>query len=538
MRNRVLFVFCLGGAFISSYLLWSYVSPDMPLACIGAGCDVVRASRYAHFLGLPVPLYGLAMFLVLAVGSFGCGVARGPRRRIFARFLALLSGAGFLTFCYLTTIEAFVLHAWCMWCVFATILGTTIFVLALLDQKTPEPPRQPAKKEAKVLVGILAGALAAGVPGLYALVRAAQRSAARAIELATPVETGARLETLLVRPDSRRWGGGASRVTIVEFSDLQCSACRTAQETARRVRSVYGDQVQFVFRHFPLVTIHAFAWKAAEAGECAGEQGKFWEAIDYFFDHQEDLSVRALERYAGAIGLDTAKFQDCLDSSRMSTRVGRDLEDARVLGLRVAPTFVIEGRVIPGAIPFPRMAALLDQALAARASVQRPTASETGTSQPQLSTSARSGNASLPTETPAFGSRPLGMGEVQGEETSCSEEAATQPEAAGVLLDEAHQAFLSGDVLFVDVREPDAYRAGHIRGARSLPLSQLERRLSELPRDHRVILYDDDPGGGDPCGASRTASRLLLARGYSAALVRVYREGFTRWRQAGYPATP
>ncbi|HEY4683894.1 MAG TPA: rhodanese-like domain-containing protein, partial [Candidatus Acidoferrales bacterium] len=110
-----------------------------------------------------------------------------------------------------------------------------------------------------------------------------------------------------------------------------------------------------------------------------------------------------------------------------------------------------------------------------------------------------------------------------------------QPEAPAIRLEEAYRAFLGGEVLFVDVREPDAFRAGHIRGARNIPLGQVERRLNDLPRDQRIVLYDDDPGGGDACAASRSASRLFLSRGYSPSLVRVYRDGFTRWREAGYP---
>ena len=540
MRNRLLFTLCLGGAFASGYLAWSYASPEHPLACIGSGCDAVRASRYAQFLGLPLPLYGLAMFLVLALLSFGKGIATAPWARIFSRVIVLLSGAGFLAFSYLTAIEAFVLHAWCFWCVLAAVLGTGVFLLALLDQKTAVAVPGHARREARVLAAILAGFVAASAPGFYALTRAARQGSAAARGPALTLELTEEARAILIRPDSHRRGNSASGVTVVEFGDLQCSACRVAQESVRETRALYGDQVEFVFRHFPLPAIHAFAWKAAEASECAAEQGKFWEAVDYFFDHQNDLSPPALKRYAGAIGLDASRFEKCLDSGTMSARVARDLEDARALGLKLAPTFVIQGQVIGGAIPFARMRDLLDRALAARASAEPRPAGTAETTGPQPFYSALPGNASrsLGTEAPAFGSRPPGFGNLEKEEASCSEEAASQPEAPAIRLEEAYRAFLGGEVLFVDVREPDAFRAGHIRGSRNIPLGQVERRLNDLPRDQRIVLYDDDPGGGDACAASRSASRLFLSRGYSPSLVRVYRDGFTRWREAGYPTGP
>ncbi len=536
MRNRLLFALCLAGTFVSGYLEWSYASPEHPLACIGSGCDVVRASPYAHFLGLPLPLYGLAMFLTLALASFGKGIASAPWARVSSRFLAILSGAGFLAFCYLTAIEAFVLHAWCMWCVLAAILGTGIFVLALLDQKRPAAAPARAGHEARVLTAILASFVAVGIPGFYALTRTARHSST--LGQSPAAVTTEQAKALLIRPDSHRQGNSASGVTVVEFADLQCPACGSAQKNVRQIRALYGDQVEFVFRHFPLTSIHAFAWKAAEASECAAEQGKFWEAVDYFYDHQNDLSLATLKRYAGALGLDTGRFNKCLESGAMSARVARDLEDARALGLRLAPTFVIQGQVIGGAISFSRMRELLDQAFAARASAEHPVASVVETTSPRPSPAALPGNASLPPEAPAFGSGPSGFGNLEKEEASCSEEAAAQPEAPAISLEETHHSSLGGEVLFVDVRETDAYRAGHIRGARNIPLGQVERRVNELPRGHKIVLYDDDPGGGDACAASRSASRSLLANGYSSSLVRVYRDGFTRWRKAGYPTAP
>jgi protein-disulfide isomerase len=107
-----------------------------------------------------------------------------------------------------------------------------------------------------------------------------------------------------------------------------------------------------VYRDFPLTSIHQYAQKAAEASECADDQGKFWEYHDLVFANQGALDVDSMKGYAEQLGLDTATFNDCLDNGEQSSEVEKDSQDAQASGASGTPAFFINGQLVPGAIPF------------------------------------------------------------------------------------------------------------------------------------------------------------------------------------------
>ncbi len=153
-------------------------------------------------------------------------------------------------------------------------------------------------------------------------------------------------------------------VTIVEFSDFQCPYCRKFyQETLPLIEERYisTGKVRMVYRDFPL-GFHEYAQKAAEAGECADEQGKFWEYHDRLFQ-TDDLSVDNLKKIAADIGLDAQQFNSCLDSGKYASEVQKDVSDGRKLGVSGTPTFFINGKKIVGAQPFSVFEREIEQAL-------------------------------------------------------------------------------------------------------------------------------------------------------------------------------
>jgi predicted DsbA family dithiol-disulfide isomerase len=163
-------------------------------------------------------------------------------------------------------------------------------------------------------------------------------------------------------------GGGAIRgprdaaVTIVEFSDFQCPYCSRAKPTLDRVRDTYGDRVRLVFRDFPL-PIHPLAPKAAEAGACAKDQGKFWEMHDRLFDQQQKLAVADLKQHAKELGLDAAAFDECLDSGRHAADVQKDAAEGARYGVTGTPAFFVNGRPLVGAQPYEGFAQVIDDEL-------------------------------------------------------------------------------------------------------------------------------------------------------------------------------
>ena len=154
-------------------------------------------------------------------------------------------------------------------------------------------------------------------------------------------------------------GSASAPVTIVEFSDFQCPYCKRVLPTLEQVEQKYGDQVRIVYRHYPL-SIHADAQKAAEAANCAGDQGKFWEMHDILFEEQQKLSVVDLKDKATRLGLDAAKFGECLDSNQHAASVQNDMRDAVAAGVDGTPAFFINGRFLSGAQPFENIAAIID----------------------------------------------------------------------------------------------------------------------------------------------------------------------------------
>jgi protein-disulfide isomerase len=144
---------------------------------------------------------------------------------------------------------------------------------------------------------------------------------------------------------------GTGDILVEEFSDFQCPACGAAYpELKRFFEGNASDRVKFVYKHFPLTQIHPQAYKAAEAAECADEQGKFWEYHDKLFENQRSLLRSNLITFAEQIGLDKDKFTSCLDSGRMSGRVQAGIDEGNSRGVRSTPTFFINGQKYEGVL--------------------------------------------------------------------------------------------------------------------------------------------------------------------------------------------
>jgi len=168
-------------------------------------------------------------------------------------------------------------------------------------------------------------------------------------------------------------GQAGAKVTIIEFGDYQCPSCRMFwREVEPRLKKDYIDtgKAKLVYRDFPIVQIHPDAPMAAMAADCAVDQGKYWQMHDKIFREQdkgEDSLVRFkaadLKKWAKAIGLDTAAFDECLDSARYRDEVAKDKADGDSVGIQGTPTFFVNGRVIGGAQPYPVFKKMIDEEL-------------------------------------------------------------------------------------------------------------------------------------------------------------------------------
>ena len=161
-------------------------------------------------------------------------------------------------------------------------------------------------------------------------------------------------------------GPASAPVEIVEFSDFQCPYCSRVNPTLDRLRQTFGDDIKIVFRDFPLTSIHPQAFQAAEAAECAREQGKFWEFHDRLFANQRALALDDLKRHAGDLGLDMAAFGACVEGGQAKARVDADLEAGQALGISSTPAIFINGRHVAGAQPYEVFEAIIKDELARR----------------------------------------------------------------------------------------------------------------------------------------------------------------------------
>jgi len=146
-------------------------------------------------------------------------------------------------------------------------------------------------------------------------------------------------------------GKSNAKVTLVEFSDYQCPFCKRVRPTIWRLMDEYKDQVQYVFMDFPL-SFHRQAQKAHEAALCANEQDKYFEYNKKIFNDQKNLEVSDLKKYAKELGLDTKKFDKCLDDGKLADTVRSNVAKGVEAGVSGTPAFFINGIMLSGAQPY------------------------------------------------------------------------------------------------------------------------------------------------------------------------------------------
>lgn len=200
---------------------------------------------------------------------------------------------------------------------------------------------------------VLAGILVAGAIVYSNGIKNAVNSGAAQVQEAK--KANANLEILEIKDTDHILGNPNAKVSVIEYSDFQCPFCgRMFSETLPKLKEnfVKTGKVKFIYRHFPLSSIHQYAQKAAEASECASEQGKFWEYHDMIFERQNSLSADNLKAWAKGLGLDSNRFDSCLDSDKYAAIIEADLNEGSALGVNGTPATFVNGKLISGALPY------------------------------------------------------------------------------------------------------------------------------------------------------------------------------------------
>lgn len=140
-------------------------------------------------------------------------------------------------------------------------------------------------------------------------------------------------------------GSHSAAVTVVEYGDFECPSCGQAYPAVKILLKHFGEQVRFVFRHFPQREVHPHAELAAEAAEVAGAQQKFWAMHDLLFENQRQLKPASLRKYAAAAGLELERYDFEMGDHVYLQRVQEHLAGGNRSGVRATPTFFVNGTV-------------------------------------------------------------------------------------------------------------------------------------------------------------------------------------------------
>lgn len=178
-------------------------------------------------------------------------------------------------------------------------------------------------------------------------------------------------DRLLVREDSPKTATQSAKVTLVEFGDYQCPACKLSHPQTKQIVEEYSNKepgtFNFVFRHFPLPQ-HKNGVIGSRAAESAGLQGKYWQMHNKLYEDQErwgesDNPMETFNEYAKELGLDINKFQQDINSDQFNTKISRDQNDGRALGVNSTPTYFINGEKLVGVPSYEALKSKIEAAL-------------------------------------------------------------------------------------------------------------------------------------------------------------------------------
>jgi protein-disulfide isomerase len=158
-------------------------------------------------------------------------------------------------------------------------------------------------------------------------------------------------------------GNPDAPVKIIEYNDFACVKCREWQKSGIREKILekYANQVVFIWRDFPNTS--SFTRRAAEAAQCANDQGKFWQYHDYLYENAQGFMDEKLIEYAGKLGLDVKKFDSCFIGGELRGKVLRSRETGYLEMVRTTPTLIINGRMLVGPASFEGLSRVIDEAL-------------------------------------------------------------------------------------------------------------------------------------------------------------------------------
>lgn len=347
-----------------------HVDPNFSSFCAineTINCDTVANSSWSMLWGVPISVWGLLTYALLALAHV---LALASRRRTptWPWGLLLLAGAGAVGYAaFLAFVSHFLIKAFCILCMGLYVINLALLAVAAAAYlQLGQSARALMSANLRTLRAGWIWLLALAVVGLalvVALITIYPRFYAAAISAAdTPALDGSRrvyTEFISCPTDCPAEGSETPRVTIVEYTDFQCPFCRSSHEVLARAIQRHGEAIKVVQRHFPLdhacnpvvrQPFHRQACAAAMASVCAHEQDRFREFTALLWAQRGGQSDAQRLGLAAQAGLDVEAFRACLASERPMEAVMRDITSGMRLEIRGTPAFLINGRLLVGAL--------------------------------------------------------------------------------------------------------------------------------------------------------------------------------------------
>jgi len=323
---------------VTAALLIDYLRP-LPAFCdMGSGCSQVRLSRYSAILGIPLPVIGLAGFVLwMSVSLLSTTWAR-----VLTGLLAVVAG---LSGVLLLLTQALVIKVFCKLCVTVDIATIVAAAGALLTNPLEENTSAPSPRWLWPTATVISLVL----PGVWAMVQPSP-----------PVP----------REIASLWVPG--KINVVEFADFQCPFCRKLHPLMSELLGEYEGRVHFVRLNMPL-TSHSQSRTAARAYCCAEEQDKGPAMADALFQ-SETLTPEACEKLAASLGLSLPDYRACVASSSTDARIDDEIGRVKSAGLAGLPTVWIGDQVLVGLQPIDKLRDAFAEAARGKAPTRLPTA--------------------------------------------------------------------------------------------------------------------------------------------------------------------
>jgi protein-disulfide isomerase len=332
-------------------------------------CDDVARSPYSTFFGIPLGIWGLGFFLAQIVLVLS-GIFRPQSSKESLHGLVGLTVIGAVASLALIFISTFLVGKFCLNCIgiyivcFAQIGVLLAYRSVLPTGFTLKSLANGGVNAALVVALVVVGFNFTKDWWMKPPSAAGQNSTAgsqlgqSSLALApNALDIKIDKSAFSGMGEDFRKGNDDARVTIVEFADFQCPACRSAWELLKQVQQQYGDQVLIVFKNYPLDKscnsaiqgqIHEYACEAAVLARCAGMQGKFWQMADKLFSSQSSMNSETMMAWALAIGLSPEQVAECKKSKDIVAKIQDDIKQGNQLNVNATPTIFINGRQIIG----------------------------------------------------------------------------------------------------------------------------------------------------------------------------------------------